>query len=56
MLKHSHNKPTKKCNKCNNYYGSEHFTPHLDLLPDIESNTLVQMSVLITTWIDVTNP
>jgi hypothetical protein len=29
-----YNKPTKKCKKCKNYYCSEHFPPHLDLLPD----------------------
>jgi hypothetical protein len=28
------NKPTTKCKKCTNYYCSEHFAPHLDLLPD----------------------
>ena len=28
------NKPTKQCKKCTNYYCSEHFPPHLDLLPD----------------------
>jgi hypothetical protein len=28
------NKPTKQCKKCSNYYCSEHFSPHLDLLPD----------------------
>jgi hypothetical protein len=27
-------KPTKKCKKCKNHYCSEHFPPHLDLLPD----------------------
>jgi hypothetical protein len=27
----------KKCKKCKNYYCSEHFPPHLDLQPDIES-------------------
>jgi hypothetical protein len=26
------NKPTKKCQKCKNYYCSDHFPPHLDLL------------------------
>ena len=28
------NKPTKQCKKCTNYYCSEHFRSHLDLLPD----------------------
>jgi hypothetical protein len=28
------NKPTKQCKKCTNYYCSEHFPPHLDLVPD----------------------
>jgi hypothetical protein len=28
------NKPTKKCKKCKNYYCSEHFPSHLDILPD----------------------
>jgi hypothetical protein len=28
------NKPTTQCKKCTNYYCSEHFPPHLDLLPD----------------------
>jgi hypothetical protein len=28
------NKPTKQCKKCTNYYCSEHFPSHLDLLPD----------------------
>lgn len=28
------NKPTTRCKKCTNYYCSEHFPPHLDLLPD----------------------
>ena len=27
-------KPTTKCKKCTNYYCSEHFPPHLDLLSD----------------------
>ena len=28
------NTPTKQCKKCTNFYCSEHFPPHLDLLPD----------------------
>jgi hypothetical protein len=28
------NKPTTQCKKCTNYYCSEHFPLHLDLLPD----------------------
>jgi hypothetical protein len=28
------NKLTKQCKKCTNYYCSEHFPSHLDLLPD----------------------
>lgn len=28
------NKLTTQCKKCTNYYYSEHFPPHLDLLPD----------------------
>ena len=28
------NKPTKQCKKCTNYYCSEHFPFHLDLLPE----------------------
>jgi hypothetical protein len=28
------NKPTTQCKKCTNYYCSEHFPSHLDLLPD----------------------
>ena len=30
------NKPTTQCKKCTNYYCSEHFPSHLDLLPDDE--------------------
>jgi hypothetical protein len=30
------NKPTKQCKKCTNYYCSDHFPSHLDLLPDNE--------------------
>ena len=29
------NKPITQCKKCTNYYCSEHFPSHLDLLPDI---------------------
>ena len=29
-----YNKPTLKCNKCENYYCSEHLKLHFDLLPD----------------------
>lgn len=32
------NKPTTQCKKCTNYYCSEHFPPHLDLLPDGSSD------------------
>ncbi|MGH9986857.1 MAG: hypothetical protein ACRD8W_23170, partial [Nitrososphaeraceae archaeon] len=32
------NKPTTRCKKCTNYYCSEHFSPHLDLLPDSSSD------------------
>ena len=28
------NKPTKQCKKCTNYYCSEHFPSHIDLLSD----------------------
>ena len=28
------NKPTTQCNKCTNYYCSEHFPSHLDILSD----------------------
>ncbi|MGH9925032.1 MAG: hypothetical protein ACRD5B_06600 [Nitrososphaeraceae archaeon] len=28
------NKPTKQCKKCTNYYCSEHYSSHVDLLPD----------------------
>jgi hypothetical protein len=28
------NKTTKQCKKCTNYYCSEHFPSHIDLLPD----------------------
>jgi hypothetical protein len=28
------NEPTKQCKKCTNYYCSEHFPSHLDLVPD----------------------
>ena len=28
------NKPATQCKKCTNYYCSEHFPSHLDLLPD----------------------
>jgi hypothetical protein len=28
------NTPTKKCQKCTNYYCLEHFPSHLDILPD----------------------
>jgi hypothetical protein len=28
------NKPTTQCKKCTNYYCSEHFPSHLDILPD----------------------
>jgi hypothetical protein len=28
------NKPTKQCKNCTNYYCSEHFPYHLDLLPE----------------------
>jgi hypothetical protein len=28
------NKPTKQCKKCTNYYCTEHFPPHLDLIQD----------------------
>ncbi len=28
------NKQITQCKKCTNYYCSEHFPPHLDLLPD----------------------
>ena len=28
------NKPTAQCKKCTNYYCSEHFPSHLDLLPE----------------------
>lgn len=31
------NKPTTACKKCTNYYCSEHFPSHLDILPDGES-------------------
>ena len=31
------NKPNKKCKKCKNYYCSKHFPPHLDLVPEVES-------------------
>ncbi len=27
-------KPTTQCKKCTNYYCSEHFPSHLDILPD----------------------
>jgi hypothetical protein len=27
-------KPAKQCKKCTNYYCSEHFPSHIDLLPD----------------------
>ena len=27
-------KPTTQCKKCTNYYCSEHFPSHIDLLPD----------------------
>ncbi len=29
-----HNKQITQCKKCTNYYCSEHFPSHLDLLPD----------------------
>ena len=32
------NKPTTQCKKCTNYYCSEHFPPHLDLLPEGSSD------------------
>jgi hypothetical protein len=32
-----YNKPTNKCNKCTNYYCSEHFASHIDLLPNGET-------------------
>ena len=32
------NKSTTQCKKCTNYYCSEHFPPHLDLLPDNSSD------------------
>ena len=32
------NKPTTRRKKCTNYYCSEHFPPHLDLLPDGSSD------------------
>jgi hypothetical protein len=32
------NNPTTQCKKCTNYYRSEHFPPHLDLLPDGNSD------------------
>jgi hypothetical protein len=28
------NNPTTQCKKCTNYYCSEHFPSHLDVLPD----------------------
>jgi hypothetical protein len=28
------NEPTTQCKKCTNYYCSEHFTFHLDILPE----------------------
>ncbi|MFZ0554914.1 MAG: hypothetical protein WBL68_15270 [Nitrososphaeraceae archaeon] len=28
------NRPTTQCKKCTNYYCSEHFPSHLDILPD----------------------
>jgi hypothetical protein len=30
----SFNRPTTQCKKCTNYYCSEYFPSHLDLLPD----------------------
>lgn len=29
--------PNKKCKKCKNYYCSDHFPPHLDLMLDGET-------------------
>ena len=29
------NNPTTQCKKCTNYYCSEYFSSHIDLLPDI---------------------
>lgn len=31
------NKPTTQCKKCTNYYCSEHFPSHIDILPDEDS-------------------
>jgi hypothetical protein len=46
------NKPTKQCKKCTNYYCSEHFPPHLDLLQDGEFEYNTSSNEVLELYID----
>lgn len=48
-----HNKPTKRCKKCKNYYCSKHFPPHLDLPPDNKVINMVSLAIFLI-WQDRT--